>query len=70
VAWFGGNRGSAIGDREALAAFLDEEAEAFARGTVDDYTRSASCTIPTSCLPSRHSPPCSPPRGPKPIRSR
>ena len=30
---------AAIGDRDALAAFIGEEAEAFARGTVDNYTR-------------------------------
>jgi hypothetical protein len=39
VVWFGANRGSAIDDRDGLAAFMDEEAEAFARAAVDAYTR-------------------------------
>jgi hypothetical protein len=39
VAWLEANRGTAIDDRATLAAFLDEEAAAFARGLVDDYTR-------------------------------
>jgi hypothetical protein len=40
VALFGGiRRGSALDDREALADFMDEEAEAFARSAVDDYAR-------------------------------
>jgi hypothetical protein len=39
VAWLDANRGTAIDDRATLAAFMDEEAEAFARGLVDDYTR-------------------------------
>jgi hypothetical protein len=39
VAWLEANRGTAIDDRAALAAFMDEEAEAFVRGLVDDYTR-------------------------------
>jgi hypothetical protein len=39
VAWLEANRGTAIEDRATLAAFMDEEAAAFARGAVDDYTR-------------------------------
>jgi hypothetical protein len=39
VALFGGIRGSAIDDRDTLVVFLDEEAAAFARSVVDDYTR-------------------------------
>jgi hypothetical protein len=39
VALMGESRTSAIDDRETLAAFMDEEAEAFARSAVDDYTR-------------------------------
>jgi hypothetical protein len=39
VASLGVNHETAIVDRATLAAFMDEEAEAFARGAVDDYTR-------------------------------
>jgi hypothetical protein len=39
VAWLEADRGTAIEDRATLAAFMDEEAAAFARGAVDDYTR-------------------------------
>ena len=39
MASVGGHHATAIGDRATLAAFMDEEAEAFARGVVDDYTR-------------------------------
>ena len=46
VAWFGGNRGSAIDDRQALAVFMDEEAEAFARSAVDAYTRARALHDP------------------------
>jgi len=40
VALFGGSRrGPAIQDRDALATFMDEQAQAFARGAVENYTR-------------------------------
>jgi hypothetical protein len=39
VAWVEANRGTAIDDRTALAAFMDGEAQACARTLVDDYTR-------------------------------
>ncbi len=46
MAWFGGFRGSAIEDRDVLAQFLDEEAEAFAKSAVDDYTRARALDDP------------------------
>jgi hypothetical protein len=39
MSWIGEDRGSAMADRNALAAFMDEEAEAFARSAVDAYAR-------------------------------
>jgi hypothetical protein len=39
VAFLEANREPAIDDRATLAAFMDEEAEAFAHGVVDDCTR-------------------------------
>ena len=39
MALIGADRGAPIEDRAALAVFIGEEAEAFARGAVDGYTR-------------------------------
>ncbi len=46
VARSGGNGTSPIEGRETLAAFMDEEAEAFARRAVDDYTRARALHDP------------------------
>lgn len=50
MALFGGIRGPAIDDRDTLVVFLDEQAEAFARSVVDDYTRARARRDPEGLL--------------------